>query len=311
MMMGSFLFKQKARQVLRSNWQTALVVTFFSGIFLTISQVVQSVGLADVQSVMSSLSFALESVTGSDGLSLRQRTEVADLYRRLFGAIEQVPTGMWVAMIALNVLAMVITPALTLSCNRYFICLNDGQDVGVHEGLMARLPQWRRALWLYVQMYVRIFLWSLLLFIPGVVAALRYSQAPYYLAEDPSLTAGQAIQKSKETMQGKKSAYFLLLLSFVGWSLLLTMADALLAGLLGAVAAMVAGQFLSLALNVYINASCAAFYGAVSRPQGMDEIMGSLRSRLREMGMDEDALNQAGLNGEDPEDENGSDGGEE
>ena len=311
MMMGSFLFKQKARQVLRGNWQTALVVTFFSGVFITIAQVVQSVGLADVQSVIGSLSFALEGVAGSDGLTLRQRAEVADLYQRLFRAIEQVPAGMWVAMIALNVLALVITPALTLGCNRYFICLNDGQDVGVHEGLLARLPQWRRALWLYVQMYARVLLWSLLVFVPGVVAALRYSQAPYYLAEDPTLTAGQAIQKSKETMKDKKMAYFMLLLSFVGWSLLVTMADVLLVGLLNPVVAMVAGQFLSLALNTYINASCAAFYGAVSRPQGMDEIMRGLRSRLREMGMDDEALEQAGLNGEEPEDETKSDGGEE
>ncbi len=311
MMMGTFLYKQKARQVLRGNWQTALVVTFFSGVFVTIAQVVQSVGLADVQSMMGSLSLALEGVAGSAGLTLRQRAEVADLYQRLFRAIEQVPTGMWAAMLVLNALALVITPALTLSCNRYFICLNDGSDVGVREGLLARLPMWRRALWLYVQMGVRIFLWSLLLFIPGLVAALRYSQAPYYLAEDPTLTARQAIEKSKETMKDKKMAYFLVMLSFVGWSLLVTMADALLIGLTGPVVAMVAGQFLSLALNTYINATCAAFYGAVSRPRGMDEMMDVLRSRLREMGMDEDALEQAGLKDEQTEDEDPSDGGEE
>ena len=311
MMMGTFLYKQKARQVLRGNWQTALVVTFFSGVFVTIAQVVQSVGLADVQSMMGSLSFALEGVAGSAGLTLRQRAEVADLYQRLFQAIEQVPTGMWAAMLALNALALVITPALTLSCNRYFICLNDGGDVGVQEGLLARLPMWRRALWLYVQMGVRIFLWSLLLFIPGLVAALRYSQAPYYLAEDPTLTARQAIEKSKETMKDKKMAYFLVMLSFVGWSLLVTMADALLIGLTGPVVAMVAGQFLSLALNTYINATCAVFYGAVSRPRGMDEMMDVLRSRLREMGMDEDALEQAGLKEKQTEDEDPSDGGEE
>lgn len=309
MMMGTFLYKQKARQVLRGNWQTALVVTFFSGVFVTIAQVVQSVGLADVQSMMGSLSLALEGVAGSAGLTLRQRAEVADLYQRLFQAIEQVPMGMWAAMLVLNVLALVITPALTLSCNRYFIRLNDGDDAGVHEGLLARLPMWRRALWLYVQMGVRIFLWSLLLFVPGLIAALRYSQAPYYLAEDPTLTAGQAIQKSKETMKDKKMAYFLVLLSFVGWSLLVTMADALLIGLLGPVVAMVAGQFLSLALNTYINATCAAFYGAISRPHGMDEMMDVLRARLREMGMDDETMKQAGLKDEEPEDPSG--GGDE
>ena len=34
MVLGSFYFKQEARRALRGNWQPALVVTFFSGIFL-------------------------------------------------------------------------------------------------------------------------------------------------------------------------------------------------------------------------------------------------------------------------------------
>ncbi len=305
MMMGSFLFKQRAREALRGNWQTALVVTFFSGIFLTIAQVLQSVGLADVRSVMNSITFALESVAGQDGLTLRQRTEVLDLYNRLFQAISSVPTGMWVAILCLNALAFVVTPALTLSCNRYFIYLNDGQDVGVHEGLLARLPLLGRALWLYAQMTVRIFLWSLLFVVPGILAALRYSQAPYYLAEDPALTAGEALRKSKACMRDKKLAYFMLLLSFVGWSLLLAAADMLLSGLLGVVVGMVASQFLSLALTTYINASCAAFYAGASRPDGMDTLLKGMRERLRQMGVSENELDQAGWNEENGRDDGG------
>ena len=47
MMMGSFLFKQKAREMLKGNWQTALVVSFFSGVLLTDAQVRQSVSFKD------------------------------------------------------------------------------------------------------------------------------------------------------------------------------------------------------------------------------------------------------------------------
>lgn len=64
-------------------------------------------------------------------------------------------------------------------------------------------------------------LWSLLLIIPGIVAALSYSQALYLLADNPSLRPLEAINKSKEMMNGYKWQYFLLLWSFLRWPVLL------------------------------------------------------------------------------------------
>ena len=37
MVLGSFFFKHRARRVLKGNWQNALVVTFFTSIFLTVA----------------------------------------------------------------------------------------------------------------------------------------------------------------------------------------------------------------------------------------------------------------------------------
>ena len=70
MMMGSFLFKQKAREMLKGNWQTALVVSFFSGVLLTVAQVLQSVSFKDVQSVMDSLTVLISRLGGRDGCSI-------------------------------------------------------------------------------------------------------------------------------------------------------------------------------------------------------------------------------------------------
>ena len=64
------------------------------------------------------------------------------------------------------------------------------------------------------------FLWSLLLFVPGIVKACSYSQAMYILADDPSLSPTEAINRSKAMMDGHKMEYFLLGLSFYGWILL-------------------------------------------------------------------------------------------
>lgn len=65
-----------------------------------------------------------------------------------------------------------------------------------------------------------IFLWSLLFFVPGLIAAYRYAMAPYILAEDPGCTASEALDRSKEMMRGYKARLFCLDLSFFGWRLL-------------------------------------------------------------------------------------------
>ena len=64
------------------------------------------------------------------------------------------------------------------------------------------------------------FLWSLLLIVPGIIKACAYSQAMYVLAEDPGISPKEAIDKSKEMMEGHKMEYFVLSLSFIGWALL-------------------------------------------------------------------------------------------
>lgn len=64
------------------------------------------------------------------------------------------------------------------------------------------------------------FLWSLLLIIPGIVAHYSYAMTPYILAENPDLTAGEAISRSKEMMDGHKGDLFWLNLTFIGWDIL-------------------------------------------------------------------------------------------
>ena len=88
------------------------------------------------------------------------------------------------------------------------------------------------------------FLWTLLFIIPGIMKSYSYAMTPFILAENPNLTASQAIQRSENLMDGYKSDLFMLDLSFIGWSIL-------------------AGLTLNLghiALNPYRNAAYAAFY---------------------------------------------------
>ena len=306
MLMNSFMFKQKARQSMKGNWQTALLVTFFTGLFTTLASVLQSVTMADIERVMSSINAALSALPQSGDITSRQAGEVVQLYERLFAAIDSVPMTMWIGLIAVNVLSIVLTPVLSISCCHYFIRRDQGEDPGLKDGLLSRMPIWRRALWLYVRMYVQVFLWGLLFIIPGIIAALRYSMAPFYLAEDATLTASEAIRKSKETMKDKKLSYLMLMVSFVWWSLLTTVMQMVLQPILGVVITLVAAQFMSLAISTYMNASYAAFYCAVTRPGGTEPLLGAMRQKMREMGMSDSDIDEAGFVKENQE----ADGGE-
>lgn len=99
----------------------------------------------------------------------------------------------------------------------------------------------------FAQKFLRslyVFLWSLLFVIPGIIANYRYAMTPYILADNPNMTASEAINYSKYMMDGHKGELFCLHLSFFGWSIL-------------SAATLNLGH---LALNPYKNAAVTAFY---------------------------------------------------
>lgn len=69
---------------------------------------------------------------------------------------------------------------------------------------------------------LKIFLWSLLLVIPGIIKSYETFMVPYLLAENPDLHFRDAFDTSRRMMDGNKLNLFLLNLSFIGWMLLST-----------------------------------------------------------------------------------------
>lgn len=63
-------------------------------------------------------------------------------------------------------------------------------------------------------------LWTLLLIIPGIIAAISYAMTFYIIADDPNVEAMDAIDKSKKMMDGYKLKYFYMSLRFFGLALL-------------------------------------------------------------------------------------------
>lgn len=65
-----------------------------------------------------------------------------------------------------------------------------------------------------------IFLWSLLLVVPGIIKSLEYMMVDYILADNPNISPMEALRESKQMMSGHKWNAFVLGLSFLGWEIL-------------------------------------------------------------------------------------------
>lgn len=86
--------------------------------------------------------------------------------------------------------------------------------------LFDGFPILLRMIGLSIVQGVFIFLWSLLFVVPGIIAALRYSQAKYLLIDRPELGIMGSIRESKRMMAGRLGEFFVLILSFLGWSII-------------------------------------------------------------------------------------------
>ena len=77
-------------------------------------------------------------------------------------------------------------------------------------------------------MYLFIALWSMLLVVPGIIAAYRYRFALYNLYENPGISVFEALNMSKCQTTGYKMQLFMLDLSYFGWTFLASLPAALL-----------------------------------------------------------------------------------
>lgn len=68
--------------------------------------------------------------------------------------------------------------------------------------------------------YIRVFLWSLLFIIPGIIKMYEYYLVEFIISENPDLPPERYLELSSKAMDGEKLNVFVLELSFVGWMLL-------------------------------------------------------------------------------------------
>jgi len=113
--------------------------------------------------------------------------------------------------------SLFISGPLLLGLANYFLSTFRGDDSAGLGSITEGLGRFWSGVSLFVITMVMTMLWSLLFIVPGIIAAIRYSQAFYILADEPGLTPFECISRSKQMMTGNKGRFALLQLSFLPW----------------------------------------------------------------------------------------------
>ncbi len=118
-----------------------------------------------------------------------------------------------------TIYSILISGPMTLGYAMFSISIFRKRETSPAE-VFYGFERFGKALGLYIVMLVFIILWALLLIVPGIIAAFRYSMCFYILADNPDIGIMEALNESKRMMRGNKSKLFCLNISFIGWAFL-------------------------------------------------------------------------------------------
>ena len=253
-MMYAYDFRKIARDVLRGKWGIAVI----AGLIATLLGGAASIGPE------------LELKISDSGRNVVVGFGNYEIYNSAGGVNWYLPDGLSrlliggavfiaVAALVLGVLYFVLGSVIAVGYSRFNLALVDQQGAPDMGAMFGYFSHWRTTAAAKLFRGIYVFLWSLLFVIPGIVAGYSYAMTDYILAEQPELTASEALSRSKEMMYGNRWRLFCLQFSFIGWSLLCTLT-------LG---------IGNLWLNPYIKAATTAFYREVSGTWHVGETAGN------------------------------------
>lgn len=185
----------------------------------------------------------------------------------------------------ISILISLIKTVLSAGYTCYCFGIHRREDMP-YESLFDAFSFAGKVILLEVVLWILIFLWSLLLVIPGFIAAYRYSFAMLNLCENPDLSVMEALRLSKQQTMGYKWQFFVLDLSFIGWYLLGSvivsvssllyeplMPGNLFGGLLSAALYMLSYSIVASYLMPYTELSKCGFYLRATAPLSADDFI--------------------------------------
>jgi len=206
--------------------------------------------------IISMIYVILTTVVAWFAVRLPGSLSIEDIYERLASgeipSLNIIYTNFKPVGIFLALLMLMLQPLLDVGFMSYCLKLNRSQKTDFKD-LFNGLILFIKVISIFLITTLYILLWSLLLIIPGIVAAYRYRQSYYILLDDPKKSALQCISESCIVMNGKKADLFIIDISFMGWFAL----DMLVFFL---IPLPISFPFVSIWLSPYLGLTRVAFY---------------------------------------------------
>ena len=198
--------KQRAKNVLKRDYWKAILISLV-------------------------LALASGAEVGTGAGSFSYRFDSKDTFSQNFSCTNiDWPTAVQLMLIVLIVMAIVIVISsvirtflgnpLVVGGRRYFIHSSRQLDKQGCFAYAFASGHYMKIVSAMLLRDVQIFLWSLLLVIPGIIKSYAYRMVPYILAQNPDIGAKRAIELSRMMTKGQKFNIFVLDLSFIGWYML-------------------------------------------------------------------------------------------
>lgn len=203
-------FRQEARAALQGKWPLAILVGLVAAILggATSGGPEFKINFTG-GSLNANIQYAGQTIySWGDGITPGLRTFLVG------GAVYLI-----LAAIVVGVLYFVLGSVVKVGYARFNLDLTAGETPSF-ETLFSYFPHWKTVAAAQLLQTVYIFLWTLLLVIPGIVAGYSYAMTGYILAEHPELSASETIAQSKAMMEGNRWRLFCLQFSFIGWDIL-------------------------------------------------------------------------------------------
>lgn len=200
-------FKKNALAALKGNWIIAVIAGFIA------------MTLGGVEGFSTGFSFNIEiPLTPDMENSVEQVSKLVTEY--------SIPDEFWTAyFIALGISLLIslalfiIGSAVGVGYARFNLDMVDGERPKLRT-LFSYFNRTGTAVCARLLVFIRIFFGFIFFIIPGVVAMYQYALVNQVIADNPGITARDALRESKRLMKGNKWRYFCLNLGFVGWSFL-------------------------------------------------------------------------------------------
>ena len=196
-------FRSAAIEALRGNWFVACIAGFLA-------------------SALGGLNNTFSVSFSSTDINLGEGEEVT---ASLLGQLQYSDTINTILLLAFGitfvwcVIMFIVGSAIWVGYSEFNLDLIDGSSARV-ASLFSHFGQIKTAIGVRLLTFIRVFLGTLLFVIPGIVMSYSYAMTGYVLAENPELTAREALAESKRIMKGNRFRFFCLQFSFFGWMLL-------------------------------------------------------------------------------------------